>query len=246
VTRTPVIGLPTLAIPPGPKPPRYGINQSYVRALLAAGCAPVLIPLMDDQDRLRAIYERLDGLVFPGGADVAPSEYGEAPIDNLNVIEPERDRTELTLARWAYEDNLPTLGICRGQQLLNVALGGSLYQDLRYQGVTQVEHSEAHGQGRTALIHRVSLDPDSRLAQLIDETSIDVNSLHHQAVKKIAAPLTITGKSQDGVIEALESPERRFLIAVQWHPEEIDDLPWVQRLFAGFARAASSDRTVSR
>lgn len=240
MSRTPVIGLPTLAIPPGPKPPRYGINQSYVRALLAAGCAPVLIPLMDDQDRLRAIYERLDGLVFPGGADVAPSEYGEEQVDNLNVIEPERDRTELTLARWAYDDNLPTLGICRGQQLLNVALGGSLHQDLRHQGVTHVEHSEAHGQGRTALIHRVRLDPDSRLAQLIDETSVDVNSLHHQAVKKIAAPLTITGRSQDGVIEALESPERRFLIAVQWHPEEIDDLPWVQRLFSGFAKAAQA------
>jgi putative glutamine amidotransferase len=238
VSRTPVIGLPTLAIPPGPKPPRYGINQSYVRALVAAGCAPVLIPLIDDQDRLRSIYERLDGIVFPGGADVAPNEYGEEPIDNLNVIEPERDQTELRLARWAYEDNLPTLGICRGQQLLNVALGGSLYQDLLHQGVTQVEHSEAHGQGRAAMIHRVRLDPDSRLAQLIDETSVDVNSLHHQAVKKIAAPLTITGKSDDGVIEALESPERRFFIAVQWHPEEIDDLPWVHRLFNGFARAA--------
>jgi putative glutamine amidotransferase len=236
----PLVGLPTLAIPPGPKPPRFGINQSYVRALVAAGCAPVLIPLIDDQDRLRAIYERLDGIVFPGGADVAPSEYGEAPIDNLNVIEAPRDRTELTLARWAYEDNLPTLGICRGQQLINVALGGSLYQDLRHQGVTQVEHSEAHGQGRAALIHRVRLDPESRLAQLIDETSLDVNSLHHQAVKTIAAPLTITGKSEDGVIEALESPERRFLIAVQWHPEEIDDLPWVQRLFSGFAKAAQA------
>jgi len=242
MSRTPVIGLPTLAIPPGPKPPRYGINQSYVRALAAAGCAPVLIPLIDDQDQLRAIYARLDGIVFPGGADIAPSEYGEQPIDNLNVIEPERDRTEFTLARWAYEDNLPTLGICRGQQLLNVALGGSLYQDLRHQGVTQVEHAEAHGRGRTALIHRVRLDPDSRLAQLIDETSIDVNSLHHQAVKSIAPRLRVTGKSEDGVIEALESDDRRFLIAVQWHPEEIDDLPWVRRLFAGFARAASDGR----
>jgi putative glutamine amidotransferase len=245
MSRTPVIGLPTLAIPPGPKPPRYGINQSYVRALVAAGCAPVLLPLMDDEDRLRAIYARLDGIVFPGGADIAPHEYHEQPIDNLNVVEPERDKTELALARWAYDDDLPTLGICRGQQLLNVALGGTLFQDLRHQGVTQVEHSDADGRARTALTHKVRLDPDSRLAQLIDETSIDVNSLHHQAVKNIAAPLTITGKSEDGVIEALESPERRFLIAVQWHPEEIDDLPWVQRLFAGFARAAASDRTPS-
>ena len=236
----PLVGLPTLAIPPGPKPPRFGINQSYVRALVAAGCAPVLIPLIDDQDRLRAIYQRLDGIVFPGGADVAPEEYGEQPMDHLNVVEPERDRTELTLARWAFEDDLPVLGICRGQQLLNVALGGSLYQDLRHQAVTQVEHSEAHGQGRAALVHRVRLDPDSRLAQLIDETSIDVNSLHHQAVKSVASRLRVTGKSDDGVIEAVESPERRFLIAVQWHPEEIDDLPWVRRLFSGFARAALS------
>jgi len=239
LSRFPLIGLPTLAIPPGPKPPRFGINQSYVRALTAAGCAPVLIPILDDEDRLRAIYERLDGIVFPGGADVAPEEYGEEPIDNVNIIESPRDRAELTLARWAFADDLPTLGICRGQQLLNVALGGTLYQDLRHQGVTTVEHSDADGRARTALLHRVRLDPGSRLAQLIDETSVEVNSLHHQAVKAIAPPLRVTGKSEDGVIESLESDERRFLIAVQWHPEEIDDLPWVQRLFAGFARAAS-------
>jgi putative glutamine amidotransferase len=235
----PLIGLPTLAIPPGPKPPRFGINQSYVRALAAAGCAPVLIPILDDEDRLRAIYDRLDGIVFPGGADVAPQEYGEAPIDNLNIIEAPRDRTELTLARWAFADDLPTLGICRGQQLLNVALGGTLYQDLRHQGVTTVEHSDADGRARTALLHRVRLDPGSRLAQLIDETSIEVNSLHHQAVKSVAPQLKVTGTSEDGVIESLESDDRRFLIAVQWHPEEIDDLPWVQRLFAGFASAAA-------
>jgi putative glutamine amidotransferase len=238
----PLIGLPTLGIPPGPKPPRFGINQSYVRALVAAGCAPVLIPILDDDDRLRAIYERLDGIVFPGGADVAPHEYDEEPIDNLNVVEAPRDRTELTLARWAFADDLPTLGICRGQQVLNVALGGSLYQDLRHQGVTSVEHSDADGRARTALMHRVRLDPESRLAQLIDETTIEVNSLHHQAVKSVASPLRVTGKSDDGVIEALESNDRRFLIAVQWHPEEIDTLPWVQRLFAGFARAARPER----
>ena len=236
----PLVGLPTLAIPPGPKPPRFGINQSYVRALVAAGCAPVLIPLLDDDERLHAIYERLDGIVFPGGADVAPGEYGEEPIDDLNVVEAPRDHTELMLARWAVADDLPVLGICRGQQVLNVALGGSLWQDLRHQGVTPVEHSDADGRARTALMHRVRLDPASRLAQLIDETDIAVNSLHHQAVKTIAPLLRVTGKSEDGVIEAIESPERSFLIAVQWHPEEIDDLPWVRRLFEGFAKAAST------
>jgi len=235
----PLVGLPTLAIPSGPKPPRFGINQSYVRALVAAGCAPVLIPLIDDERRLRAIYERLDGIVFPGGADIGPGEYGEEPIGDLNIVETPRDRTELALARWAYADDLPTLGICRGQQVLNVALGGSLWQDLRHQDVTSVEHSDADGRARTALMHRVRLDPDSRLAQLIDETTVEVNSLHHQAVKTVAPPLTVTGTSPDGVIESLESADRRFLIAVQWHPEELDDLPWVRRLFAGFADAAA-------
>jgi putative glutamine amidotransferase len=239
LSRYPLIGLPTLSIPPGPKPPRFGINQSYVRALAAAGCAPVLIPLLDDDERLRAIYERLDGIVFPGGADVAPHEYGEEPIDNLNVVEPDRDRVELRLARWAFDDDLPMLGICRGQQLINVALGGTLYQDLIHQGATTVEHSDADGRARTKLIHRVRLDPDSRLAQLIDETSVEVNSLHHQAVKDVAPALRVTGTADDGVIEALESPDRRFWIAVQWHPEEIDDVPWVRRLFAGFANAAA-------
>ena len=214
------------------------MNQSYVDALAAAGCAPVLIPILEDEDRLRAIYERLDGIVFPGGADVAPREYGEEPIDNLNKVEAERDRVELRLARWAFDDDLPTLGICRGQQLINVALGGTLYQDLIHQGATTVEHSDADGRPRGKLIHRVRFDPNSRLAQLIDETSVEVNSLHHQAVKNVAPALLVTGTADDGVIEAVESPDRRFLIAVQWHPEEIADVPWVRRLFAGFTQAA--------
>lgn len=216
------------------------MNQSYVRVLTAAGCTPVLIPLLDDDGRLRIIYERLDGIVFPGGADVAPREYGEEPIDGLIDVQPERDRTELTLARWAFDDDMPTLGICRGQQLLNVALGGTLYQDLIAQGVTTVEHSGVDGRPRDRLVHRVRLDPDSRLAQLIDETSMDVNSLHHQAVKNVAPALRVTGTADDGVIEAVESADRRFWIAVQWHPEELPDVPWARRLFAGFVRAAAT------
>ena len=236
--RYPLIGLPTLAIP-GASPPRYGVNQAYVRALEAAGAAPVLIPPLDDGERVRAIYDRLDGMVLPGGSDVAPEEYREERIGELNKVDEQRDRLELELARWAIRDDLPTLGICRGQQVLNVALGGSLYQDLREQKATDLEHSHLHGKGRSGLIHAVRLDPESQLAQLIDETVIEVNSLHHQAVKEVAPTLRITGKSEDGVIEALEAPDHRFLISVQWHPEEITDLDWVQRLFSGFVKAAS-------
>jgi len=220
------------------RPPRFGINQAYVRALEAAGAAPVLIPLLEDQERLRAIYARLDGIVFPGGEDVDPRAYHEEPIGQLNVIEPRRDRVEIALARWAAEDDLPTLGICRGQQLLNVALGGSLYQDLRHQGAEKVEHANKDGRTRDQIIHSVRLDPDSRLAQLIDETEVKVNSLHHQAVKDVAPRLRVTGTAEDGVIEALEAPDRRFLLTVQWHPEEITAVPWVQTLFRGFVEAA--------
>lgn len=235
----PLIGLPTLAIPRAEKPPRFGINQSYVTALVRAGCAPVLIPLLEEEGVLRAIFERLDGIVFPGGADVAPAEYGEQALPDINVLEPARDSTELRLARWAYDAGLPTLGICRGQQLLNVALGGTLYQDLLAQGATRLDHSDEDGRARNALVHRVGLEPGSKLAQLIDETEVEVNSLHHQAIKSVAPGLTVTGRSEDGVIEAVEADGARFLVAVQWHPEELTALPWVSRLFQGFARAAA-------
>jgi putative glutamine amidotransferase len=235
----PLVGLPTLAIPRGDKPARFGINQTYVAALAAAGCAPILIPLLEQEDLLRTIFERLDGIVFPGGADVSPGEYAEDPMPGLNVIEADRDRTELRLARWALERDLPTLGICRGQQLLNVALGGTLFQDLRAQRVTSRDHSDADGRARSALVHQVRLEPGSRLAQLIDETSIEVNSLHHQGLNRVATALSVVGCSDDGVVEAVESSDHRFLVAVQWHPEELRELPWVQRLFQGFARAAA-------
>lgn len=238
----PLIGLPTLAIPRGEKPARFGINQAYVNAVVGAGCAPVLIPLLEDEGALRAIFERLDGIVFPGGADVGPLEYGEEALPDINVVEAARDRVELRLARWAYEAALPTLGICRGQQLLNVALGGSLYQDLLAQGATGLDHSDADGRARSALVHRVALEPESMLAQLIDETTVRVNSLHHQGIKELAPPLRVSGRSEDGVIEAVESAEAdpdRFLLAVQWHPEELTDLPWAGRLFEGLARAAA-------
>jgi len=235
----PLIGLPTAEIPAGPRPARFGLNQSYVSALAAAGAAPLLIPLVDDEDRLRAIFDRLDGILFPGGADLAPSAYGEEAMP-VSRVEPLRDRVELTLARWVAADGLPALGICRGQQLLNVALGGSLFQDLRVQGVTPVDHRLANGRARDALAHRVELDPASRLAHLLDEVSIDVNSAHHQAVKAVATGLQICGRSPDGVIEALEAPDRPFLITVQWHPEELARLPWVGRLFHGFVQACSA------
>ena len=147
----------------------------------------------------------------------------------------------MTLARWSVEDDLPVLGICRGQQLLNVAIGGSLYQDLQLQQVTAVDHSGRDGRERSTPSHRVELDPDSRLAQLLDEVSLDVNSFHHQAVKQAAPGIRVSGRSPDGVIESLESTAHRFLLAVQWHPEEMEDAV-SSRLFKGLVQAAGSGK----
>ncbi len=238
--RLPVIGVPTQALSARDKPARFGIGQAYVRALEAAGAAPVLIPLLDDEARLRAISLRLDGILFPGGEDVSPREYGEEPIPDLSVGDPVRDGVELRLARWAMQDDLATLGICRGQQLLTVALGGSLFQDLRSQGVTTLEHSGKDGRQRGTLIHSVRLEPNSRLARLVDEAALEVNSLHHQAVRTVPAALSVVGRSPDGIIEAVEAPDRRFFVAVQWHPEELLVLPWARRLFVGFVQAAGA------
>jgi putative glutamine amidotransferase len=220
--RFPLVGLPTLSIPPGPKPPRFGINQSYVRALSAAGCAPVMIPILDDEDRLRAIYERLDGIVFPGGADVAPQEYGEAPIDNLNIIEAPRDRTELMLARWAFADDLPTLGICRGQQVLNVALGGTLYQDIATQRPDTGSHRDESRYD--AHFHEMRILADTWLARVYPGVSVKrVNTIHHQAVKNLGEGLLAEAVSEpDGLVEAMRWEGHSFVVGVQWHPEFMD------------------------
>jgi putative glutamine amidotransferase len=220
--------------------PKYAVNRAYIKALAAAGAAPVLIPPLEEAS-LRQVYARLDGLLLPGGEDVAPAHYGEEPLAGNLEVEEERDRLELTLARWSIQDDLPVLGICRGQQLLNVAMGGSLYQDLLLQKVTAVDHSGRDGRERSSPSHPVELDPDSRIAQLLDEVRFDVNSFHHQAVKEGARGLRISGRSPDGVIEAVESAGHRFLLAVQWHPEEMED-PASSRLFRGLVGAARSQR----
>lgn len=236
-----MVGLPTISIAAGSNPARFGINTAYVWALANAGAAPVLIPLTADDEILRPIYDRLDAIVFPGGMDVAPERYAESRQPDINDVDELRDSVELKLAHWALADELPVLGICRGQQLINVAQGGTLYQDLRLDHATERDHS-GKGRPRNELSHRVRLDPGSRLAQLIDETDFAVNSLHHQAVKDVGSGLRVTGRSDDNVIEAMESDDGRFLITVQWHPEELTDLDWAKRLFSGFVRAASTQR----
>lgn len=214
----PVIGMITA---PNPKllHGRHLINTSYVRAVIAAGGTPLLIP-SDEDDGLAAEYlPLLHGLLVPGGEDVTPALYGEDPLRQVTFMNEEKDRMELALIRGAVDRGMPVFGICRGIQLLNVCFGGTLYQDLpaQYPGVL------GHAQDmaiRGQLTHRVTLEPDSLLEKLLGGEPLSVNSYHHQAVRTPAPGFTVTARAADGVIEGVEDPERN-LYAVQWHPEDL-------------------------
>ncbi len=213
---------------------RFCAGHSYCRAVQSAGGTPILLPLLDRETILDA-YLRLDGLLLAGGGDLAPRHYGEVRQARLTSVDPPRDRVELWLARQAMSDDLPLLAICRGMQVLNVAMKGTLYQDI----ATQLPHARRHNlhreRPRNYLSHEVLIEPGTHLSEILGAQSLGVNSFHHQAVKSVAQGLQVSATAPDGVIEALEAKNKRFVIAVQWHPEElIDDAPSMKRLFETF------------
>jgi putative glutamine amidotransferase len=239
--RSPLIGITCMTILAENYSPRLGMSLSYVNALLKAGAAPLLIPHIADKAVLRAVYERLDGLLLPGGGDIDPVHYGESRHENCNEPSAERDDTELALARWAMDGEMPVLAICRGIQVLNVALGGSLYQDIQAQIPGAERHDWYPGYPRDHLPHSVELDPQARLAHIVGASLLPVNSLHHQSLKDVAPGLTVVARAPDGVIEAVEAVDHPFAIGVQWHPEELaSGDARAQRLFDAFVQASSS------
>ncbi|HEX6547840.1 MAG TPA: gamma-glutamyl-gamma-aminobutyrate hydrolase family protein [Candidatus Dormibacteraeota bacterium] len=204
-----------------PRPPRIAMtpcarNQPYLDALARAGAEPVLLETPN--------LEGFDGLLLTGGKDIDPAHYGEAP-DPTTEVDPPRDQFEIPLVEEAISRGLPIFGICRGVQLLNVALGGSLFQDLPHHPPTPKEL-------RSQPAHPVRIAPDGKLAAIVGER-LEVNSLHHQAVKDVAPGLRAVAWAEDGTVEALESPDHPVL-GVQWHPEEMPDAPWSERLFSAF------------
>jgi putative glutamine amidotransferase len=228
------IGRPLIGITIGPEAELGGdglsylrLRTTYVRAVELAGGAPVLIPPCN-AEALSAVLERLDGIVFPGGPDVDPAEYGQTPHPKTEV-NAGLDAVELPAARWAIRAEIPVLGICRGQQLLNVALGGSLAQ-----------HIDGHRQRtpRHELSHQLRLHDGSRLADLLGATTVEVNSFHHQAVDRLGMGLMAVAWSPDDIVEGLESTDHPWLVCVQYHPEDLVDahLP-SQRLLEGFVSA---------
>jgi putative glutamine amidotransferase len=238
VTRSrPLIGM-SVGSHAGPTP-AYRIGGRYSAALAAAGAAPLAIPLDLPEDALRAVFERLDGLCLTGGVDVDPAHYGEDRHSGLGPVDGARDLTELVLARWALAADRPVLGICRGIQLLNVAAGGSLYQDISVQLPDAGCHNFDSAGSRERATHRVRLAPGSRLAESLGVTELMTNSFHHQAVKRLGDDCAPVAWADDDVVEGIEDPSRRFSVGVQWHPEEMfwTD-PLARRLFEAFVEAS--------
>jgi putative glutamine amidotransferase len=199
---------------------RTGVNAAYVRSVLAAGGVPVILsPLLGPSYAMRAL-DGIDGLLLSGGEDIHPALYGADPSPYLNPPSRERDLFELALFATARQRELPILGICRGIQLVNVGLGGTLIQDIPSERPGPVAHDP--GGARDARTHEVRLQEGSRAAQALGRTVVGVNSFHHQAVDKVARGLIASGWTDDGLIEAAESPaDAPWLLAVQWHPEEM-------------------------
>ncbi len=193
------------------------LAEGYYQSVLKAGGIPFIIPPFYETDRLGELLDRLDGIIFSGGGDINPLLLGEEPIKELHSITPERDLQELLLARLAYDRQIPMLGICKGIQIINAALGGTNYQDIHTQmeGI-RIKHSQ--DQDRRYPSHQVSITDGSILAKLFG-TELAVNSFHHQACKTAAPCLNVTAISTDGVIEAVESNEFKSILGVQWHPE---------------------------
>jgi putative glutamine amidotransferase len=245
-TTRPTIGVTTQSLQaidgiPAGLPNSVVMNQRYYEAVAAAGGAPVLIPLLDDEEALRAVYEACGGILIPGGVDMDPATSGEVPHEKLGRIDPARDRVELQLTRWAVEDRKPLLGLCRGLQVINVAAGGSLYQDLdaQLEGAIKHDYFPTYGFERDHLSHAVAVAPTSRLRSLVDLEQLPVNSMHHQGVKTLGTGLRACAFASDGLIEAVESTDGHWMVGVQWHPEvfEADD-PHTRDLFRGFVEAS--------
>lgn len=217
------------------------VRSTYSRAVESAGGLPMLIPLQIDDNTLRRIYERLEGILVTGGGDIDPTCYGAAQSIYTTEVDIHRDEVEIQLIRWAVEDNKPLLGICRGHQVMNVALGGTLIQDIRDEIPNSLRHDSPSDEWFTKLPHEISIDPDSKLYKTLGVTTkrLAVNSMHHQSVNQIAPELCLVARADDGVIEGIEHPERQFAIGVQWHPEALfDSYAPHKHLFEAFVKAA--------
>ncbi len=240
---TPIIGITTRKDITPAKLPAVMVQQSYTNAILQAGGVPVLIPSDLPEAGWRELLRRLDGILFTGGGDIAIEHFAGQPHPDVYGVDEARDTIELALTRAAAESGMPFLGICRGLQVANVALGGTLYTDILDQAPNALNHSYENPDAlieRTYLVHAVQVEAGSCVNEVMGKTQLQVNSLHHQAIKDLAPALRAVAFAPDGIIEAVELPGHPFALAVQWHPEWLTDQAPTRRLFKAFVDAANA------
>ena len=208
---------------------RAFVYTTYVDSLRRAGAIPVLIP--PQPENAADVVDDLDGILLAGGDDFDPSAYGEPRHPTVEPMDPRRQENELSLARAARERGIPTLGICLGVQVMNVAAGGTLIQHIE----SDIDHaSEPSDRHR----HEVAIDGGTRLARIVGERELEVNSSHHQAIKEIGDGLRVTAHAPDGIVEGLEDPRHPFYVGVQWHPEDMSGEESASAIFGAFVEAA--------
>ena len=242
---------PLIAITTGTGPSRAveraSINAAYLNALQAAGAVPIILTPPFDVHTVRQLVDTVEAVVLTGGGDVDPARYGEARHELTDGVSEERDALELATIELALERELPVLAICRGLQILNVALGGSLHQDIPSEFATDINHAQTSGDSpyqRCDVTHGVAVEEGCRLAGLLGSSSIQVNSMHHQSTNRVGRDLKAVAWAPDGVVEGLELEDaKRWVVAVQWHPEElVSTHEHARRLFEAVVREAEARR----
>jgi putative glutamine amidotransferase len=218
------------------------MNRSYVVLLRQAGVLPVNFPHATDPADLAQLLDLVDGLLLTGGKDIDPAVYGEAPHPANDPLQPERTASDLLLTRLAIARRMPILGTCLGHQTLNVARGGDLWQDLPSQRPSAVVHRRPVAE-HAALAHAVEIVEGSLLHRIVGATRLEVNSTHHQGLRRLGSGLRVTATASDGIVEALELPDHPFCLTVQWHPESLAGEPGPHRaLFEAFVDAVRRSR----
>jgi putative glutamine amidotransferase len=212
------------------------LSRAYSDAVIQAGGVPLLIPYTTSDSVIKEMSRVLDGLLLSGGGDIDPTLFDEEPLPGLGRIDPDRDEMEIALIEQFISQDKPILGICRGCQILNVALGGGMFQDLPSQKSDLLQHAQQAPRYHAS--HTIHIEEGTLLHQIYCKSVAKVNSFHHQAVREVLAPLRVSAVSRDGVVEAFESEQHRFVLAVQWHPEEMVHIDSdAANLFSAFVEA---------
>lgn len=237
----PIIGITTFSQEKNYK--EYSaVSSRYGDAVRMAGGIPFLIPITQDESLIEDYIESVDGIILTGGDNINPSRYGEEAMFDLGDIFDDRDEFEIQLFLKALVRNVPVLGICRGLQIINVALGGKLYQDIETQVINSKNHMQEMSMQET-LSHNIEIDRKSKLYRILKKGSISTNSLHKQAIKNLGWGLNISALSDDGIIEAVELKGRGFVLGVQWHPENLVlNYPIFRNIFSELVEVSSLNK----